>query len=1685
MNKAMEGEDRAGPRQSKAGPGLYPPPFLGPAPHTDLQFYQDRSIIQQSEPVKSKKSLAEKISRTLDKIASVTTSPSHREVDKKSRNVHPQQSMLYPLYQGYSPGYRTVRGPHGVSYQYVYGGWDPGVYAIPPGHDFSDMRLDYQPSPTPMGGPFFPPNFCRCPDSGKDSVRTKSGQTKCKKCSKPKTPYIQRMTNGAHQSKTRTRLQLSESPHSSSPASVARTAGKAWDPTRQTRQSLGPKDPYDYIRRTRLKADEWDTYWESPGDPEMTPPSKQSPQRSTYHNSSGSKYNKQMKLSSESRRGSGSDIRNLPSPKISDPKIETDLHSKEVSRPNDKRQPMDIRMTACDLMEDEDSSQPESKPISNQEPCDKSQKLEDKLNQDDSKTPSIPTNISDSHESTKNENLSSDGLESEVDLSATLLADLVTMKSKISVAEMRYRKFQRRNPLRKLSLQIDEVIMEEDEEALENEDLDYKSYKQPSSLTPVMEDEVDEEKESSGSDDELGIGKFNHVIGNSDFADEILSEIYGATGGSQCSGTGKLSEHDSESRQEGGSPEEYTPSRSLADEILDELYGKANTGNNFPSQPDNEYCSMTDLSMNDRLQNNDVENGEDTTTKGERDRLKSGLLEAAGEILSTSENDDIIGSSGRTRLYRSASLQEKGGGLGLSLLLNDTTRFKLSHRPSLLHLLPEDQAILLPSLPGTPTLHRPTIPPPPPPNTHPLLQPFNSLELSRINNVIRSADATCNEGGSSGSEFSDDEFDPIDIDYENIPLERPPPEGAEADAEYDVPELNESFEQEPCSSGDLHSSCDKIVDLDTSFNSSCIGDISSDSLMLPRVMDTSFDRDSINSVDSHHSEESYISSHNSGSGSVIQNHGEKTIILSPALAQSRVVPKGVDQNQIENKIFISSASWINIDGLSENVHSVGVINSPEIHIVSEENGNCADVSDINMTEQNPEPVKPPRLKKLARQQSKQEMLRAKGFGQSTSVKPGITSQVLNENNNNSESHKSIKGLNPSFGQAKTRPEIGPPVLINSTLNSEDMENHKCISLHTSDEPFLLHGGPTVDDAEICSVYRAPSSDTDSSFYMADSVIDESFNNDAAETDIYNEHIYEEIPENRHKVRPLPPIPEGASSLSKSIFTGATKYEILHYLNDAKQRIEGNVVEFDGANEDNDGSDVNNFLGNRNHKHRVSAISNISDSSNSSNDSSGDGSVLWRGPLDKIVGRVEIERNDSGVGSDSGISSCKIPTGEVSSGCEDCEISLPEDELVCGKCLKRRGERKEIITEIVETEVKYGRDLRIIVEEFYRPMLVAGLLSSDQLASIFLNVEQLIQVNTSFTNKLKEALDHAAVSEDEDLCTVKIGSLFIHAMPMLQAFEAYCTKQAASSMLLANMEREKELLRVFLKVSQMENKILRRMNLSSFLMVPVQRVTKYPLLLARLLKVTPAHHGDRDNIREAQARIESALEQINKDAKEIIAMKGSWRRGVQSNKKMGIQREMNNMRVRKLSLEMLGWTREETRFALEGRLTFAHVTDSNWKVKWKGTVNTGMKLVTANALLVVTSKSGSNGFPLNNTMSSTPSPADLHTSTNIIFPKPESIGEAVLLLVREKTSRFSTVREPFYLEKSIVCCEQDWDYEYFEIHEFGSKDSYVFKADDPNMTGTWFQALQFYSQCLGGWRKRRKGLGNIMVDPGLN
>ena len=76
------------------------------------------------------------------------------------------------------------------------------------------------------------------------------------------------------------------------------------------------------------------------------------------------------------------------------------------------------------------------------------------------------------------------------------------------------------------------------------------------------------------------------------------------------------------------------------------------------------------------------------------------------------------------------------------------------------------------------------------------------------------------------------------------------------------------------------------------------------------------------------------------------------------------------------KVSISSSSWVQVGGGSakEGVQRVRVNGNQAANRVEEE-------VEEEKKEEVEEPVKPPRLKKLARQQSKQELLRAKGFGQ--------------------------------------------------------------------------------------------------------------------------------------------------------------------------------------------------------------------------------------------------------------------------------------------------------------------------------------------------------------------------------------------------------------------------------------------------------------------------------------------------------------------------------------------------------------------------------------------------------------------------------------------------------------------------------------------------------------------------------
>lgn len=479
-------------------------------------------------------------------------------------------------------------------------------------------------------------------------------------------------------------------------------------------------------------------------------------------------------------------------------------------------------------------------------------------------------------------------------------------------------------------------------------------------------------------------------------------------------------------------------------------------------------------------------------------------------------------------------------------------------------------------------------------------------------------------------------------------------------------------------------------------------------------------------------------------------------------------------------------------------------------------------------------------------------------------------QKIQEQKLKIESSNSMTSCSSSNTLSNKKPNsmLCPPSEPDRQSNRSSMSSGNSYGSASYELMEFDHNGDLSDCYQSCSSDLTTDDDatsTRSKFYQM--LVDATLSEIETTTVIDDDHHYESI---RLNCDPIyeeisdvpPPLPLSSPPLliddpefdkknnSRSIFEGASKYDILSYLVDAKERgivaEESYTYNFNNANdiiieeEDDDVTVVNHQKMADRHQRQISDVSSRISQLSTASDSSEDNSSISTLTNEKAISRKQssdIERNDSGVGSETSKTSRSkwqhpnnMPGGDKTNPmhlCEDCDGSVETQvtdsgvmyaPLVCRKCGKKRAERKEILTEIVETEEKYGRDLQIILEEFYQPMLVAGLLTQDQLSAIFLNTEELLENNQSLAERMRDAFDIANEQGDDDLLTVNIGKIFLEAAPMLHAFESYCVRQGAASLLLANLEKEKELLRIFLRVSQMENTVLRRMNLNSFLMV---------------------------------------------------------------------------------------------------------------------------------------------------------------------------------------------------------------------------------------------------------------------------
>ncbi|XP_033230304.1 intersectin-1 isoform X3 [Belonocnema kinseyi] len=188
-------------------------------------------------------------------------------------------------------------------------------------------------------------------------------------------------------------------------------------------------------------------------------------------------------------------------------------------------------------------------------------------------------------------------------------------------------------------------------------------------------------------------------------------------------------------------------------------------------------------------------------------------------------------------------------------------------------------------------------------------------------------------------------------------------------------------------------------------------------------------------------------------------------------------------------------------------------------------------------------------------------------------------------------------------------------------------------------------------------------------------------------------------------------------------------------------------------------------------------------------------------------------------------------------------------------------RQEYIKELIATEQAYIEDMRLVHEVFEKPLLESLVLSANEVDRIFVNWRDIIACNDNFLRTLRIRRDNS----DGGIVRM-IGDILCENIPRMSAYVRFCSCQISAAVYLQKLT---ETCPDFVQVGQrcQQDPRTKGMPLSSFLIKPMQRITKYPLIIGKILENTPFNHPDRQYLTEALAKAEEFCTQVNEGVRE--------------------------------------------------------------------------------------------------------------------------------------------------------------------------------------------------------------------------
>ncbi|XP_077395376.1 rho guanine nucleotide exchange factor TIAM2 [Festucalex cinctus] len=202
---------------------------------------------------------------------------------------------------------------------------------------------------------------------------------------------------------------------------------------------------------------------------------------------------------------------------------------------------------------------------------------------------------------------------------------------------------------------------------------------------------------------------------------------------------------------------------------------------------------------------------------------------------------------------------------------------------------------------------------------------------------------------------------------------------------------------------------------------------------------------------------------------------------------------------------------------------------------------------------------------------------------------------------------------------------------------------------------------------------------------------------------------------------------------------------------------------------------------------------------------------------------------------------------------------------CPKHMSGTERLRKVIQELVDTEKSYVKDLACLFEIYLKPLQNETFLTLDEMESLFGSLPEMLDFQRVFLQTLEER-----IASSPDFSTLEtpsqfkkllfsLGGSFLYYADHFKLYSGFCANHIKVQKVLERAKTD----RAFKDFLDARNPTKQHSStLESYLIKPVQRVLKYPLLLRELVSLTDANSEEHYHLTEALRAMEKVASHIN-------------------------------------------------------------------------------------------------------------------------------------------------------------------------------------------------------------------------------